>query len=214
MWHNAIRQKKHQRGAYAPERTKMKFINRLMLLLIVVVPCVTFIAWRMNLLEPPPRPPKIQVKEAGDYCAQLTGYDDGLSDDERLAMAVAAWNLAKSSGQSTCDVYRHFKTLIGPDSQTWVPWFRETPVMYSLSRVSEDRLQAFNQTGLLLSAYLKDPKPYLEKMPWLTCVTHYIRSKWPFATPWPDYSLREKMNKVWTSPIVHYRRQAEFFCPK
>lgn len=153
-------------------------------------------------------PPLEQIRQTSDYCAQLGGYDDGATDDEQLAMAVAHVNLAKQRGQSTCDIYKSFGTLIGPGTRPWFAWFREPITMYSVSRLSADRKAAFNQAGLLLGRYLKDPTEDLKRFPWLSCVTHYIRTTWPLAVPRPDYTLRETMDRKWISSTG-----TEFFCP-
>lgn len=189
-------------------------VKWIMICVTAVVVCGTFVAWKRGWLEAPEPPPQVQVRNAADYCAQLAGYDDGASDDERLAMAVATMNLAAARGTSTCDIYKNFDSLIGEGTWTLYSWWREPITMYTVSRLSTDRKATFNQTGLVLERYMNDPGPYLAKMPWLECVTHYIRSTWQGGVPWPDYSLREKMRRVWVSPTVNKGKQAELFCPK
>ncbi len=159
--------------------------------------------------EPPVVEPSVQVQVASDYCAQLGGFDDGATNVERLAMAVAHINLAKERSALTCDIFGKFQTLIGPGSTTLLSWTRFTSVVYGLSQVSDASLAKYNQVGLDLQQYLTDPTEWLKEYPWLTCVTHYIRTTWRGFNPWPDHSLPDKMRLVWTSPTG-----AEFFCPK
>ncbi len=181
---------------------------------LVVLGIVLLAFWQFGFFTNPV-PPDVQVKQASDYCAQLAGYDDGATDDERLAMAVATVNLAKERGASTCDIYKNFAALIGPTKKTVFPWFRETPVMYGTTKVSADRLARFNQTGLLLRKYLQDPSEDLKRFPWLSCATHYMRSTWPGATPYRDHRLRDVMQSVWVSPRKNWLgQQAELFCPR
>lgn len=175
--------------------------------------CGTFVAWQRGWLEKPEPPREIRVEQTDFYCAQMAGYDDGANDTERLAMAIATLNLARSTNSSPCDVYRSFRSLIAPGSTTLFPWFREPANMYVISRLTADKKSDFDRTGIALERFLKNPTDDLKKYPWLQCVTHYMRSAWPWATPRPDPSLREKMKTVWKSPVLVNDKQAEFFCP-
>jgi hypothetical protein len=192
----------------------MRIVRLILISIVVSLVPMWYLAWNRGWLNAPELPPKEQVTQTEEYCAQLAGYDDGATDDERLAIAVATINRARASRRTTCEVYKSFASLIGPERQPLVQWHRETQVMYAVSKLSADRLALFNQTGLLLKKYLADPTEDVKRFPWLTCVEYYRRSTWRWATPWPDKSLGTDSTKlVWISSFDNDGVRAEFFCP-
>lgn len=153
------------------------------------------------------------VDAASFSCAQLGGYDDGTTNLERFAAAVAHINLAEEQDASTCDVFEKDLTLLGPGTDRWPNWIRIQRVVYEAAHISDANLGRYNQVGLDLEKYLADPTEQLREHPWLKCVTRYMRTAWAGLSFWlapsPDETMRDTMTLVWKSPSG-----AEFFCPK
>ena len=161
------------------------------------------------LSRPEVKAAKVEIDETKrDYLVTVV-YDHGVNYEQYVFMAFSVQNLANEKKVQVSVVYDNAWEMAAPSqSRDVIKWYPRKWTMDTLSRSTQGKRALRREAEEAVDAMLKDPASFIEKHPWLTCVTRFIRS-WE---PWLGWVDEKAMERDMGKPIHVDALGAKYYC--